>query len=113
MPRVAHGRVRTEQVLQALAVEGRAHHHFPIASPRREHVQVIAVVAARREEVRNQAVRRKGAGGRQVVGRHVVAEHQQRMRGVAAQLAGRLHRGERRTPQRGGGRVPRKARGIR
>ena len=74
------------RLTQRLVVEGGAQHHLPIAAPRGEDVEVVAVVAARDQEVGDQAVGRDRAGRRDVVGGDVVAEHQQRMRGVAAEL---------------------------
>ncbi|MDT4834955.1 hypothetical protein FQZ97_686080 [compost metagenome] len=112
VPRMAHRRLGAEQVDKALAVERGPHHDLPIAPARREDIQIVALVAALDQEVGDQAVRGNGAGGRQVVRGYVVAQHQQRMRRVAAQLAGFVEGREGRAAQRRGRRIPGEARRI-
>ena len=105
------GRRRGVKLVPRCAVhEQAAQHDFPVAATRREHVEVAAILAARHEVVGGVAARRDLPGRRDVIGRDVVAEHDQRMGHVTAEARLRPGRRERRAADVGRRFVPREDR---
>ena len=70
----APSRSRRELVAQADVGEGAAHHHFVIAAARSVGVEVDRLDAMRDEVLAGRAGRLDGAGRRDVIGGHAVAE---------------------------------------